>query len=379
MPEKYISYNSRVRYVSIPKCACTSIKHALLKADGIDIPNGIETHKHPHWMKWDSTFRPDMVFTFVRHPGSRMLSAWREKVTTGYSQKMGCPLPTTASPMEFITWITTQDPRTLNIHFKPQHLILEGYKEKPAIRFIGKVESIQTDWRFLSEHFHLPILQRSNESGAVRMPSIPGAFFHTAYDYYKQDYLDFGYDKLMPPSEPAPIPGWLFPKEELELAELAKDKKVLEIGTWMGKSAGAMARTAKAVYCVDHFRGDADTAELSRDNWVLPKALDNFHAHGLKNVYLHVGPLEEVLRQLNLKNYDMFYYDADHSANVTGLTLDYILTNCAKKSIVTVHDYGKQKFVDATKAIDELASKHNRSIRVVGSLAVLEPRRRVKA
>ncbi len=49
------------------------------------------------------------------------------------------------------------------------------------------------------------------------------------------------------------IGGWLWPSEALLLAQYACDRVVLEIGSYKGRSAMAMAPFAKRLYCIDHF------------------------------------------------------------------------------------------------------------------------------
>jgi len=49
------------------------------------------------------------------------------------------------------------------------------------------------------------------------------------------------------------IQGWLTLGEAEALAKLAQDKHVMEVGSYMGRSAVAMAPGAKSIICIDHF------------------------------------------------------------------------------------------------------------------------------
>ena len=55
------------------------------------------------------------------------------------------------------------------------------------------------------------------------------------------------------------IPGMMSEEELVYLAELASDREcIVEIGSWMGRSARAMADNTKGkMYCVDTWQDDA--------------------------------------------------------------------------------------------------------------------------
>ncbi len=75
--------------------------------------------------------------------------------------------------------------------------------------------------------------------------------------------------------------GW-FTWEECELlAEWARGKLILELGTFLGRSTVAMARTAKHVVTVDHFSGSP------LENWYepgdyLPQTRENLRRYGVE-------------------------------------------------------------------------------------------------
>ena len=54
------------------------------------------------------------------------------------------------------------------------------------------------------------------------------------------------------------IEGWLYEHEADLLQRKARGLHVLEIGTYAGKSAIAMAHTAASVMCVDNWCGPLD-------------------------------------------------------------------------------------------------------------------------
>lgn len=53
------------------------------------------------------------------------------------------------------------------------------------------------------------------------------------------------------------VRGYMAWEEMARLAELARGKEVVEVGSWLGRSTKAMAHTATKVFAVDHWRGTA--------------------------------------------------------------------------------------------------------------------------
>src|SRR4029077_15222095 len=75
---------------------------------------------------------------------------------------------------------------------------------------------------------------------------------------------------LAPSARPFPdddrFPSGWFTWEECDLlADWARDKLILELGVYLGRSTVAMARTARHVVSVDHFQGSP------LENWYKPE------------------------------------------------------------------------------------------------------------
>ena len=159
--------------------------------------------------------------------------------------------------------------------------------------------------------------------------------------------------------------GWLTAEEALELASLAAGKVVLEIGTYCGKSALAMAKAARKVYCLDHFRGDSRVDGAgSRD-----EAFRNFDGHWDKIVVL-AGSQEDVLPRLDLSGFDMVFYDADHSFESTVAGVD-LLERLPSGATVVFHDY-RSSTPGVMQAVDLYAASTKRQMRNVDSLAIFD-------
>lgn len=168
------------------------------------------------------------------------------------------------------------------------------------------------------------------------------------------------------------VEGWLAPHEGRELQRLAKDKRVLEIGTWKGKSAIAMAETAKHVTTIDHFKGDGYTNGKS----TFEEVICNLTAHNaLLKVGVVKGDFKEILPRLNAKDFGLIYYDADHTGASTEFALNWIKDNAdLPNTDVAVHDYANDypHYRDAYAAITRFAQSIGRKIRLIGVLAVME-------
>lgn len=108
---------------------------------------------------------------------------------------------------------------------------------------------------------------------------------------------------------PHEVRGWLTENEGNQLAKLAEDKLVLEIGAYCGRSTLCLAQTARFVVSVDHHRGDAGTGPADTlDEYRLN--LRRYHAD--KKVLAIVGNTKHVLPTLPLKNFDMVFIDGSH-------------------------------------------------------------------
>lgn len=165
------------------------------------------------------------------------------------------------------------------------------------------------------------------------------------------------------------VPGWMNDGELVALRELAAGKTVLEIGTYRGRSAIEMAGVAKAVWCLDTFRGDAGCGE----GWDLPDFYAEVFKAGVRDkIRAIVARWEEALPLLSLSPFDVVFYDADHSYSAT-LTAGLLMAEKARPDAVLIfHDYA-DGWPGVIQAVDELAAAGGRKLRrMAGALAVLE-------
>ena len=83
--------------------------------------------------------------------------------------------------------------------------------------------------------------------------------------------------------------GWLSPVEIKELQRLAKDKTVLELGAWKGRSTVVLSEVATYVVSVDRHKGIPEREGVES----LPDYLEN--VRGLDNVAIVIAPFDRIV------------------------------------------------------------------------------------
>lgn len=128
------------------------------------------------------------------------------------------------------------------------------------------------------------------------------------------------------------LPPGFFEKEELAaLSELARGRRVLEIGSLWGRSTIAMARVASLVVSVDHHLGDPDT----RRQPTLHAFLENLDGYGVRERVVPVITSSEIAREIVKGPFDLVLVDADHSEEAAYSDLCWALEIAP---LVAVHD-----------------------------------------
>jgi predicted O-methyltransferase YrrM len=146
--------------------------------------------------------------------------------------------------------------------------------------------------------------------------------------------------------------GWLSEAEAEALASLATGKTVLEVGSWLGRSTVAMARTAALVVSVDHHRGSLEhQAEpykdpvlrdpVSGDYSTLRRFVANLEESGVRDrVVPIVAPFASVAPLLE-RIFDFAFIDAQHDYQSV-MDDAGLAWGCVKHGGPLVfHDYGE--------------------------------------
>ena len=154
------------------------------------------------------------------------------------------------------------------------------------------------------------------------------------------------------------VPGHLYDSEGRHLQDLAKGKKVLEIGTHLGRSAVAMAATAFHVTTIDHYRGDAQIGAPS-----LEEAMENIRSSGLAGSITQVVAdwTKWIAGPVDLQAYDMLFYDGAHTPE-NAYEKDFLALCEDFRGIIALHDYkpNEEGMKYVVQATDDFARKTNR-------------------
>lgn len=170
-------------------------------------------------------------------------------------------------------------------------------------------------------------------------------------------------EESQPAEELLDIEGWLQLSDFHRLSELARDRLVLEIGSWQGRSTVGLAKYAKKVHCVDHFSGDLYTGPLpdGSGDELYRRFRHNLSRYGcLDKVVTHRGSMYDVLPVLNGLAFELVFYDADHTYEATAWALNWIINSCSVRTAVAIHDYGigDPRYREPDRAIDEFVAKY---------------------
>jgi hypothetical protein len=153
------------------------------------------------------------------------------------------------------------------------------------------------------------------------------------------------------------VPGHLYEVEGRSLQQLAKGKRVLDIGTHHGRAAAAMAATAKHVRTIDWYQGDSMIGAPDVDK---VKEL----IYPLENVECLFGDWVKWWGQIfNQADYHMIFYDAAHRPPES-YEKDFLALVEKFPGVIALHDY-KPKLEEyglAVSAMDDFAKRTGRTM-----------------
>lgn len=154
----------------VPKVANSSIKAALLDAVGVPW-DGQNLHAHRAFEFFKpsefAAMRGVFRFAFVRNPFDRLVSCWAQKIDQPTHDNRGMRRMGFRPGMGWEEWLEAAlniPPEQMDIHFRPQHLLLCHQGEVP-VDYLGKFESLNEDWR--------AVRYMAEKTAALTLPELP--------------------------------------------------------------------------------------------------------------------------------------------------------------------------------------------------------------
>jgi len=188
----YYSARGNYLYRAIPKCACTTVKNALIELEGLPLdPNPTRRHnkkynRFPGTEALSDEEEADLFagrtsafkFTIVRDPYSRLTSAYADKIAGHYNGRRGAlwvdQIKTSAAAQgvalsekisfeEFVRVVAGQSREEMDVHWRQQYHVARFDLIK--FDYVGRTESVLLDFAYILERIKAPpeIMHRAIE------------------------------------------------------------------------------------------------------------------------------------------------------------------------------------------------------------------------
>jgi len=194
-------------YLPNPKVAGSTVMATLIKADGSPHLMSIENHndhnarrlmsaKHDPRAFWRALQDPEFFrFAFVRNPYTRIVSAYLDKIVTGSRRKLD--IKADATLLDFLQTISTQKPRKMNRHWRPQSALISP---KVKLDFLGRFERFNDDFSEVLDRLGVDSTaireMRAHQTSANNRLDLIGVEEKALIDrIYRDDFERFGYSK----------------------------------------------------------------------------------------------------------------------------------------------------------------------------------------
>ena len=152
------------------------------------------------------------------------------------------------------------------------------------------------------------------------------------------------------------VEGWMSPSELTWLADTAsRMKRIIEVGSWMGRSTTAMALTTPGIIlCVDSWQRGADPGKPQE------RSADDVYRTFLKNLGPHIVSGKVIALRMTSANAaralkdllgnqraDMIFIDGDHNAKAVSEDIANYLPLLDPKGLLCGHDFQHPPLRDA--------------------------------
>ena len=147
---------------------------------------------------------------------------------------------------------------------------------------------------------------------------------------------------------PYDVRGWFSEDEAAILTGLAKNKKVLEIGSFCGKSTICLAQVAEVVHSVDWHRGGDGLGEDSK--WTLPEFLKNLERYEVHDkVGVHLGTAELCGLAMRGGWFGLAFVDAAHDYHNVMHDLGVARRCVYEGGMIACHDFNESGVSEAVR------------------------------
>ncbi len=240
--------------------------------------------------------------------------------------------------------------------------------DKKLNAYIADVES--EDW-FFSRLCH----KAGMKVGATRKIALfhEGHAKYTNVEPWGTDRFDMSAVKESPIPErqdgfrfPGDVDGWLAFVEGEALFNLVRGKRVLEIGSYCGRSTICLAQSAESVISIDYFDGRG--TPNPRDTY--QECCNNLKRYGVLDKVQLCNPDDPVIGE----EFDLVFIDGDHSYDKVCIDIEAAKCGLGSSGLIAFHDYRAYCGDKGVKqAVDELIADGGEILSIHGTIAVVRP------
>lgn len=167
---------------------------------------------------------------------------------------------------------------------------------------------------------------------------------------------------------PVEVNGWLSSAEGVAIAKLARGKRVLEVGSYCGRSTICMSQTAESIVAVDPHDGRA-TPDPRK---TMAEMLRNLARYKCDNVTIQRCTLEEYAQGYQGEPFDMAFIDGAHDYESVKHDIGIALTMLTEDGLLAFHDYS-EGHPGVKHAVDSLVRAGSLIIEQQGTVAIVKP------
>ncbi len=155
--------------------------------------------------------------------------------------------------------------------------------------------------------------------------------------------------------EASKVDGYMLWEELAWLAEKAKGKEVLEIGSWLGRSTKALAATARKVWAVDHWKGTGNdlTGMQVQSGLDAYAAFQHNLAHEI-NQQRVIPVVSDHASMDQVAEADMIFIDGAHDEASVRRDMMLAMETIKPGGLICGHDYDEKAHPDVVKVVREL-------------------------